>query len=143
METYIFRLFLLLTQTILIFASDWECNKVLNGTVSSGIHVSGTYDNRSVGNAELHGGDAVNYTFYFNIASNIAKDTPDPECDNYNITYRQAHGLEIGYCKDIASAGLLNATCRNPSKNMIPIQQKTAYQAKKQIPINVGDYMMV
>eukprot|EP01083_Nonionella_stella_P094992 266627_1 len=148
METYIFSIFLL--QIILTFG-DWDCQKTVNGTVSSNIPVTGNYDlcdfvvgsnsqdgwyaaydNRSVGNAEIHGGDAVNYTFYFNIAANIAKPTPDPECDNYNKSFRQIHGLEIGYCRDIRSAGMQNSTCADNTDNIIPITtMAAAYQAKK------------
>ncbi len=94
------QLFVLIVNLIFTVTSSFDCRKTLNATVQS-IPVSGTYDlcdfvvgtdtkdgwyaaydNRSVGNAEMHGGDAVNYTFYFNIAANIAKATPDPECDN-------------------------------------------------------------
>ena len=126
---------------------DFACKKQINGTVK-GVKVTGTYDlcdfvkdsndqdgywkaidNRTYGNIES-GGDAVNYTFYFNILSNVARATPDAECDNYNKTYRQQKGLDIGYCKDITWEGLTNATCKD--ENIVPIKNMVAaYQAKK------------
>ena len=127
-----------------IMSSAFDCKKQINATVAAGPKVHGTYDlcdfvignnskdgwyeaydSRSQGNIE--GGDATNYTFYFNILSNIAKATPDAECDNFNSSYRQAHGLEIGYCKDV-----INGSCPNPETNIEAITQMTAaYQAKK------------
>ncbi len=125
---------------------SFPCKQTVNAT-SGGTKVSGIYDlcdfvvlpnsqdgwyaavdNRTTGNAL--GGDATNYTFYYNIASNIAKPTPDPECDNYNISWRQIHGLELGYCKEIESEGLHNATCRDENKVAIT-SMTAAYQAKK------------
>eukprot|EP01084_Bolivina_argentea_P270126 459268_1 len=135
---------------ILSFAlstSAFDCIKTINKTVSEDQYLEGTYDlcdfvvdektkdgwyaaydSRNVGNIERYGGDAVNFTFYFNIASNVAKPPPDPECINYNETWRQNHDLSTGYCKDIAS----NGTCPNGKKNIVPIVNITAaYQAKK------------
>eukprot|EP00484_Ammonia_sp_Unknown_P016490 CAMPEP_0197035914 /NCGR_PEP_ID=MMETSP1384-20130603/13570_1 /TAXON_ID=29189 /ORGANISM="Ammonia sp." /LENGTH=359 /DNA_ID=CAMNT_0042466023 /DNA_START=31 /DNA_END=1110 /DNA_ORIENTATION=+ len=125
--------------------SDFECERTLTGT-TSGSEFMGTYDlcdfvvqsdsydgwyaaydNRTHANIEY---SDVNYTFYFNIASNVAKATPDAECDNYNLTYRQAKGLVLGYCKDIQWPGLHNSSCN--SDDMVPINNMVgAYQAKK------------
>eukprot|EP01084_Bolivina_argentea_P270127 459269_1 len=142
---------------ILSFAlstSAFDCIKTINKTVSEDQYLEGTYDlcdfvvdektkdgwyaaydSRNVGNIERYGGDAVNFTFYFNIASNVAKPPPDPECINYNETWRQNHDLSTGYCKDIASKGLRNATCLNEKTNIVPI---TTMGAAYQVMIKNG-----
>lgn len=140
---------LLSTVILCALADDAEfaCKKKVTGSGVLSVFLEGTYDlcefvvtseskdgwyevvdNRTVGNVE--NGDAQNYTFYFNVAANIAKPTPDPECDNYNETFRRIHGLEQGYCSQITSSGLPNATC--PIEKITPITSRTAaYQAKK------------
>lgn len=80
------------------------------------------YDNRTRGNFETPN-DATNYTFYFNVAANVALQVPDTVCDDYS------DGTHTGYCSNIASADLYNATC----KEFTQIKQMVgAYQAKKE-----------
>ena len=46
-------------------------------------------DNRTVGNIEYS--DITNFSFYFNVAANVAKPVPDPECDNWNAVQYIIH----------------------------------------------------
>lgn len=81
-----------------------------------------TYDPRGNGNWEDN--DATNYTYYFNIGANVALQVPDEVCDDY--TGIQSNN---GYCDNIRSEGLSNATCRE--EDIKPISTMVAaYQAK-------------
>jgi len=128
-------------------SSGYDCIKRINGTTSTHGKVSATFDlcdfvvtneardgwyevvdNRTVGNIEYS--DITDFSFYFNVAAVVAKPVPDPECDNWNATWRVAHGLELGYCSNIQFDGLPNATCS--AEDIVSITARTAaYQAKK------------
>mmetsp|Transcript_1758 Transcript_1758/g.1484 ORF Transcript_1758/g.1484 Transcript_1758/m.1484 type:complete len:359 (+) Transcript_1758:25-1101(+) len=94
------------------------CDFALDGT--PGYYAA--YDPRDKGNYE-NVDDSTNYTYYFNIAANVASQVPDEVCDDYD------NPTGMGYCKDITSEGMYNATCL--SKNLVPIRTWTAaYQAR-------------
>lgn len=87
--------------------------------------VISTDDGSNSGFYEIANSDA---SFYFNVAANIEKAVPYSECDNWNVTWRRTHGLELGYCSHIRSAGLPNATCFHD--DIVPIDNRTAaYQS--------------
>lgn len=90
----------MLTVVSISVSSAFDCVKRINGTTPNGL-VYATFDlcefvvtnsakdgwyevvdNRTVGNIEYS--DITNFSFYFNVAANVAKAVPDPECDNWN-----------------------------------------------------------
>jgi len=111
-----------------VSASYDLCEFVLTSNDKDGYYEA--YDNRSTGNTE--GSDAANYTYYFNVLANVAKKTPDPECDNYDAEFRAENGLPLGHCTDIVGDFMSSSgNCSDPS-NIVPITNKVAaYQAKK------------
>lgn len=143
------------TQTIngstnegIVYATFDLCDFVVDDETTNGWYEA--VDNRSVGN--MNPPNNGEYKFYFNVASNIINQVPSQWCDNWNTvsyspfslclspyissdkmpnikTWRRLHGLDIGYCSQIRSEGLPNATCF--FDDIVPINSTTAaYQIK-------------